>query len=414
MERAWEASFEPFRVKAAEPLPVTTRAERERALREAGGDLSLVPADKVLIDLSPDALSEASVPPRGAGAESFDVAARELTGMRHVLPAHSGRAAERILFKAARSAGRTVLSNALGETARANAEAAGAKAIDLPTLETLDLSFDAPFKGDVDLHALEARIRERGADGVALIVLTVSSGRFGGQPASMANLRAAQEIARAHRIPLLLDASRFAENAWLIKSREHGYGRRTPAEIAQEMLRCADGCWIDGRAAASAPGALIALRDGALAEACRAEAALGDGAPAASGLEALAHGLADALDEGALAHRAFALARLAGGLRAAGAPVVEPAGGRAVLLDAARLVARAAPADRPARLLARELYLSAGVRGGETVAPEGLLELAVPRRTYTLSQLDFVLEAVLDVAARADELAPARTAGAAA
>ena len=441
MEKTWKTIIEPFRVKVVEPLAFTTRAERETVLSEAGWNLFKVPADKVLIDLLTDSGTSAmsaeqwAAMMRGdesyAGARSFFVlekAVRDLTGLRHVLPMHQGRAAERILFKAAGGPGKAFLSNSHFDTTRANVEASGAEAIDLPPREALDFATPGPFKGNIDLRALEAKIAELGPAKVAMIIMTLTNNSLGGQPASLANLRGAREISLRHKIPLFLDIARFAENSWFIKLRESGQAGRAPVEIAREMFSLCDGAWMSAKKDAFVNiGGFLALNDDALAKSCRDEMILGEGFPTYGGLagrdlEAMAVGLSEALDEHYLAYRIRSIEYLGEGLRRAGVPIVEPPGGHAVYLDARRLLPHIPPAGYPAQALACELYLTAGVRGVEigslmfgkrdgdvrAAAPMELVRLAIPRRAYTQSHVDFLIEVVCDVAARAREIRPLR------
>ena len=374
MERAWKTIIEPFKVKVVEPLAFTTRAERELVLRRAGWNLFQIPAEKVLIDLLTDSGTSAmsaeqwSAMMRGdesyAGARSFfalEKAVRDLTGLRHVLPMHQGRAAERILFKAAGGAGKVFLSNSHFDTTRANVEATGAEAIDLPVPEALAFGTPAPFKGDIDLRALEAKIREIGATKVAMIILTATNNSLGGQPISLGNVRAAREISKHYKIPLFLDIARFAENSWFVKLRESGHATRTPAEIAREMFSYCDGAWMSAKKDAFVNmGGFLALNDDALAKDCRDEMILGEGFPTYGGLagrdmEALAVGLGEALDEHYLAYRVRSVEYLGEGLRKAGVPIVEPPGGHAVYVDARALLPHIPPEGYPAQALACEL-----------------------------------------------------------
>ncbi|MDE2489346.1 MAG: tryptophanase [Elusimicrobia bacterium] len=442
MERAWKTIIEPFKIKVVEPLGFTTRAERERLLREAGWNLFKISADKVLIDLLTDSGTSAmsaeqwAALMRGdesyAGARSFfrfEKAVRDLTGLRHVLPMHQGRAAERILFRACGGPGKVFLSNSHFDTTRANIEASGAEAIDLPVPEALAFGIPAPFKGDVDLRALEARIRELGAAKVAMIVMTLTNNSLGGQPASLGNLRAAREISKHYGIPLFLDVARFAENSWLVKLREPGQATRPVADIARETFSYCDGCWMSSKKDAFVNiGGFLALNDDVLAKACRDEMILGEGFPTYGGLagrdlEALAVGLDEALDEHYLRYRIRSVEYLGEGLLKAGVPIVEPPGGHAIYLDAKRLLPHIPPSGYPAVALACELYLTAGVRsveigslmfgrrsadGSPEPAPMELVRLAIPRRAYTQSHVDFLIEVVADVAARAKEIRPLR------
>ncbi len=441
-ERAWKTIIEPFKAKVVEPLAFTTRAEREAVLSEAGWNLFKVPADKVLIDLLTDSGTSAmsaeqwSAMMRGdesyAGARSFftlEAEVRGLTGLKHVLPMHQGRAAERVLFKATGGPGKVFLSNSHFDTTRANIEATGAEALDLPVPGALDFGRPAPFKGDVDLAALDAKIAELGNPRVAMIIMTLTNNSLGGQPVSLANLRAAREISKRHKVPLFLDVARFAENSWLVKLREPGQADRTPAQIAREAFSYCDGCWMSSKKDAFVNiGGFLALNDDALAKSCRDEMILGEGFPTYGGLagrdlEALAVGLREALDEHYLRYRIRSVEYLGDGLRGAGVPIVEPPGGHAIYIDARRLLPHIPPQGYPAQALACELYLTAGVRSVEIGTlmfgrrgPSGevlpasmeLVRLAVPRRAYTQSHVDFLIEVMADVAARARDIKPLR------
>jgi tryptophanase len=441
MEEGWKTIIEPFKIKSVEPLGFTTRAERERALRDADWNLFSIPADKVLIDLLTDSGTSAMSAEqwasimRGdesyAGARSFfrlEKTVRGLTGLKHVLPVHQGRAAERVLFSVAGGPGKVVLSNSHFDTTRANVEASGAEAIDLPVPEALDFAAPGPFKGDVDLRALEEKVRELGREKVAMIVMTLTNNSLGGQPVSMGNLRAASEIARHYRIPLFLDIARFAENAWFIKRRESGYATRPVREIVKEMFSYCDGCWMSAKKDAFVNiGGFLALNDESWNAQARETLILGEGFPTYGGLagrdlEALATGLDEVLDEHYLEYRIRSIEYLGDGLRKAGVPIVEPPGGHAVYLDARRLLPHIAPEGYPAQALACELYLTAGVRSVEigslmfgrrengrfTPARMELVRLAIPRRVYTQSHVDFLIEVVASVAARAKSIRPLR------
>jgi tryptophanase len=442
MERVWKTIIEPFKVKVVEPLAFTTRAERERVLREAGWNLFKIPADKVLIDLLTDSGTSAmsaeqwSAMMRGdesyAGARSFfglEKAVQDLTGLKHVLPMHQGRAAERVLFKATGGPGKFFLSNSHFDTTRANIEATGAEAVDLPVPQALDFGKPAPFKGDADLRGLEAKIDEVGAARVAMIIMTLTNNSLGGQPVSLANLRAVRKISKLRRIPLFLDVARFAENSWLVRLREKGQSKRTPVEIAREAFSYCDGCWMSSKKDAFVNiGGFLALNSDALAKSCRDEMILGEGFPTYGGLagrdlEALAVGLSEALDEHYLRYRIRSVEYLGEALRKAGVPIVEPPGGHAIYIDARRLLPHIPPRGYPAQALACELYLTAGVRSVEIGTlmfgrrgPKGevlpasmdLVRLAIPRRAYTQSHVDFLIEVVTDVASRAKSIKPLR------
>ncbi|OGR91563.1 MAG: tyrosine phenol-lyase [Elusimicrobia bacterium RBG_16_66_12] len=441
MDKTWRTIIEPFKIKSVEPLGFTTRAEREQVLRAASWNLFGVPADKVLIDLLTDSGTSAmsaeqwAAVMRGdesyAGARSFftfEKAVRELTGYRHVMPVHQGRAAERILFSVVGGPGKTVIANSHFDTTRANVEASGATAIDLPVPEALDFAHPAPFKGDMDLRALEAKIRELGSASIPMIVMTLTNNSLGGQPVSMGNLRRVSEIARHHRIPLLLDVARFAENAWFIKRRELGYSSRSAAEIAREMFSYADGCWMSAKKDAFVNiGGFLAVNDPEWSARAREILILGEGFPTYGGLagrdlEAMAVGLREVLDEHYLEYRIRSVEYLGEGLRKAGVPIVEPPGGHAVYLDAKRLLPHIPPAGYPAQALACELYLTAGVRsveigslmfgrredGAFQPARMELVRLAIPRRVYTQSHIDFLIEVMADVSSRAKTIKPLR------
>ena len=438
MDRTWKTIIEPFKVKVVEPLAFTTRAEREKVLREAGWNLFKIPADKVLIDLLTDSGTSAmsaeqwAAMMRGdesyAGARSFfelERTVRELTGLKHVMPMHQGRAAERVLFKATGGPGKVYLSNSHFDTTRANIEATGAEAIDVPVPAALDFGKPAPFKGDADLVQLEAMIQEAGRARVAMIIMTLTNNSLGGQPVSLANLHAVRAISKKHKIPLFLDVARFAENSWLVKLREKGQEHRTPAEIAREAFSLCDGCWMSSKKDAFVNiGGFLALNDDVLAKTCQDEMILGEGFPTYGGLagrdlEALAVGLREALDEHYLRYRIRSVEYLGDGLRKAGVPIVEPPGGHAIYIDARRLLPHIPATGYPAQALACELYLTAGVRSVEIGTlmfgrrgPSGevlpatmeLVRLAIPRRAYTQSHVDFLIEVVSDVASRAKDI----------
>jgi tyrosine phenol-lyase len=430
--------IEPFRIKSVEPLRFTTPQQRRAALEEAGYNLFGLHADDVLIDLLTDSGTGAmsseqwAAIMRGdesyAGARSFErfeTAVAELTGYDHVIPTHQGRAAERILFGELVSAGDVVPNNTHFDTTRANVEFQGARALDLVCEEGRDLQLEAPFKGNIDLEALERLLTERAAE-VPFVMVTITNNSGGGQPVSLANLRGARELCDRFGKPLLLDACRFAENAWFIKEREPGQEHRTPREIAEEAFRLADGCTIslkkDGLANI---GGVLALNDPEVAARCRDDLILTEGFPTYGGLagrdlEALAVGLVEVTDPDYLRYRVRTAAYLAERAWDAGVPTVRPPGGHAVYLDAGALLPHIAPHEYPAHALACELYLEGGVRGVEigtlmfgrpdeaggpdSTAPHELVRLALPRRTYTQSHVDYVGEVIAAVAARAREI----------
>ncbi|MDE2039364.1 MAG: tryptophanase [Elusimicrobia bacterium] len=441
MERSWRTIIEPFKVKAVEPLGFTTRSQRQAILKKAGYNLFNVSADQVLIDLLTDSGTSAMSSEqwaclmRGdesyAGARSFfrfERVVRELTGYRHVLPVHQGRAAERILLGVLGGKGKVFLSNSHFDTTRANVEATGARAVDLPAPGALDFAKSAPFKGDIDLRALESELRSVGAKNVPMVIMTATNNSLGGQPVSMRNLREASAICRRRGVPLILDAARFAENAYLIKQREPGFSRRSAADIAREMFSLAQGCMMSAKKDALVNiGGFLALNDDEWVRRARELLILGEGFPTYGGLagrdlEAMARGLEEVLDERYLAYRLRSVQYLGEGLRRHGVPIVEPPGGHAVYVDAKRFLPQIPPAGFPAQALVCELYLTAGLRAveigslmfgrgrgaGFVPARMELVRLALPRRVYTQSHVDFVIEVFEDIAERAASLRPLR------
>ncbi len=437
MDGTWKTIIEPFRIKTVEPLGFTTEAEREGILREACYNVFAIPADKVLIDFLTDSGTGAmsaeqwAAIMRGdesyAGARSFFVfekAVRDLTGYRYVLPVHQGRAAERILMGVTCGPGKTVLANSHFDTTRANVEASGAAAVDLPVPEALDFAHPGSFKGDMDVRALEAKVRELGAERIPMVIMTLTNNSLGGQPVSMRNLREVSEVCRHYKIPLILDVARFAENAFFIKLREPGFSTRSAADIAREMFSHAQGCMMSAKKDALVNiGGFLALNDPEWVQRCREALILTEGFPTYGGLagrdlEAMAQGLVEVLDEQYLTYRLRSVEYLGNGLRQAGVPIVEPPGGHAVYVDAKRFLPHIPPDAYPGQVLVCELYRRAGIRaveigslmfgrreGGKFIpAPMELVRLAMPRRVYTQSHIDFVIEVFADIAGRARAL----------
>jgi tryptophanase len=421
--------IEPFRIKTVEPVRQTTREEREAALREAGYNPFKLRATDVLIDLLTDsgtgAMSSAQWAGMQRGDESyaggrswyvFEAAVKEITGFRHVIPTHQGRAAERILFGCAVSEGDVVPNNTHFDTTRANVEARGATALDLVGEAGRQPQLVAPFKGDMDLVALE-RVLDEHPDSVPLVMLTVTNNSGGGQPVSLANIRAVAEIAHARGIPVFLDAARYAENAWFIKLREAGHADKEPIEIAREMFAAVDGATMSAKKdGLSNIGGFLALNDDALAQRCRENLILTEGFPTYGGLagydlEALAVGLKEALDPDYLRYRIRSVAYLGEKLTAAGVPIVQPPGGHAIYIDARSMLPHIPVEHYPAWALSLVLYLEGGIRsveigsvmfgaqpdGSEKPAPLDLVRLAFPRRVYTQSHVDYLAEVILYV-----------------
>jgi tryptophanase len=428
--------IEPFRIHAVEPIRITTRAEREAALQAAGRNLFSLHADDVLIDLLTDSGTGAMSRDQWAaiqhGDESyagspswftFLEAVQELFPFRHVIPTHQGRAAEKILFSVVGGPGKVIPNNTHFDTTRANVEATGAEALDLLIPEGLDPAAIHPFKGNVDIAALDALLATRGAD-VPVVFVTVTNNSGGGQPVSLENLRAVRAVCDRHAKPLFLDACRFAENAWFIKTREPGQADRAIPDIVREMASLADGMTMSAKKDGLANiGGWLALDDDALAEKCRNLLILTEGFPTYGGLagrdlEAIAQGLHEVVQDDYLHYRIRSTAYLGEALDVAGVPLVKPFGGHAVYLDARALLPHIPPLRYPGQALALALYVEGGIRGceigtvmfgrhpdgTESPAPMDLVRLAIPRRTYTQSHIDYVIEVVTAVAARAPSL----------
>jgi tryptophanase len=431
----WETIIEPFRIHSVEPIRITTVAERAAALREAGYNLFNVHADDVIIDLLTDSGTGAMSRDQWAAVQHGDEsyagspswyrfleAVQRLFPFRHVIPTHQGRAAEKILFSVIGGPGKLVPNNAHFDTTRANVEHTGAIALDLtPPRDPREW---APFKGDMDVAALERLIDEHGAATIPVVFMTITNNSMGGQPVSLANLRAVREVCDRYGLPLFLDACRFAENAWFIKQREEGYAGTGIPEIVAEIAALADGMTMSAKKDGLANiGGWLAMNDDALAERCRNMLILTEGFPTYGGLagrdlEAIAQGLEEVVAEDYLRYRITSTAYLGEALDASGVPVVLPIGGHAVYIDARALLPHIAPTEYPGQALAVALYREGGIRGCEigTVmfgrqpdgtehpAPFDLVRLAIPRRTYTQSHVDYVIEVVRWVAERASEL----------
>ena len=429
--------IEPYRIKAVEPLPLTTRAERERALEAAGFNLFKLPARMVTIDLLTDsgmvamsarqwgALLEADE--SYAGAESFarfEAAVREVTGYAEVIPAHQGRAAERLLFEALVQPGDVVPGNTHFDTTRANLERLGARPLDLPVAASLNPAIDAPFKGNLALDALEDFL---GARRPPLVLMTLTSNSTGGQPVSLENMQAVHRLCAAQGVPVFIDAARFAENAWLARERDPRLAGVTPAEVARAFFDLADGCVMSAKKDGLVHmGGFIAVRDRALAERIRRSMVVTEGFPTYGGLagrdlDAMAIGLGEVLDPAYLADRITSVRSLFERLDEAGVPLMRPAGGHGVYLDSRAFAPHIDPLELPGQSIACALYLHAGVRatevgqlmrgrpqaeGPEAPVPLDLVRLAVPRRVYTCCHMEYVAEAVRDVFGAPETLVP--------
>ncbi|HKS83465.1 MAG TPA: tryptophanase [Candidatus Acidoferrales bacterium] len=423
--------IEPFRIKSVEPIRQTSREQRQKLLEAAGYNLFLVSSDDILIDLLTDSGTNAmsteqwAALMRGdesyAGSPSFSRfkdAVQSIMGFRHVIPTHQGRAAERILFSVMCKKGDVVPNNTHFDTTRANCEFTGAEAVDLPVPEALEPSRQHPFKGNLDTNRLEQLIARADPKRVPLVIITVTNNSGGGQPVSMANIKAVKEICARHKIPLYIDACRFAENAYFIKLREPGYAQKSPLEIAREMFSHADGCTMSAKKDAIVNiGGFLCTNDDVVAQAEKNLLILTEGFPTYGGLagrdlEAIAVGLHEALREDYLEYRIASTAYLGNHIAAEGVPIVQPPGGHAIYIDARAFLPHVPPRQFPGVALAAELYLEGGIRsveigtlmfgkrdghGVEHPGPMDLLRLAIPRRVYTQSHIDYTVEVILEV-----------------
>lgn len=436
MDQPFTTIIEPFRIHSVEPLRMTTEAERSEAIERAGFNLFNLHAQDVLIDLLTDSGTGAMSRDQWAaiqhGDESyagspswfrFEAAVKELFPFRHVIPTHQGRAAEKILFTAIGGKGKIVPNNTHFDTTRANVEASGAEARDLVIAEGHDASLIHPFKGNMDLGALEELLKER-RDDIPVVFLTITNNSGGGQPVSLGNIRSVSELCRHYDVPFFLDACRFAENAWFIHEREDGQSGRAISDIVREIASLADGMTMSAKKDPFGNiGGWLAMNDDVLAENCRNLLILTEGFPTYGGLagrdlEALAQGLKEAVHPDYLRYRIRSTAYLGEALDRAGVPVVMPIGGHAVYIDAKTLLGHVPPLEYPGQALSVALYRAGGIRsveigtvmfgrqpdGSEKPAAMELVRLAIPRRTYTQSHIDYVIEVVSAVAKDAASL----------
>jgi len=422
--------IEPFRIKSVEPIRWTTREQREELLRAAFYNLFLLPADDVLIDLLTDSGTGAMSTHQWAavmegdesyaGSRSFErfrTSVQEIFGYKHVIPTHQGRAAERILFNVTCKKGDVVPNNTHFDTTRANVEFVGAEAVDIPIAEAKQPSTRLPFKGNMDVAALEELITRVGRQRVPLVMLTVTNNSGGGQPVSMENAEAVSAVCKKHKIPLYFDACRFAENAYFIKLREKGYENETPKQIAQKMFALGDGCTMSAKKDGMANiGGFLCTNDELLARQEKDLLILTEGYPTYGGLagrdlEAIAVGVQESLEEDYLRYRIASTAYLGNHLSERGVPIVEPPGGHAIYLDARAFLAHIPQSQFPGVALAAELYLEGGIRSVEIgtlmfadAAKMDLVRLAIPRRVYTQSHIDYVVEIILRVWDRREQI----------
>ena len=433
----WTTIIEPHRIKSVEPIRMTTADERDGYLRAAGYNLFNLHSADVLIDLLTDSGTGAMSAEQWAGIQRGDESyagspswyrflesVQDLFPFKHVIPTHQGRAAERILFGVVGGPGKVIPSNTHFDTTRANVEFTGAEAVDLVIEEGKHPSVIHPFKGNMDTDALDAFIRERGVEQIPLVMMTVTNNSGGGQPVSLENLRAVRAVCDRYGLPLFLDACRFAENAWFIKQREDGYADAAIPDIVREMAALADGMTMSAKKDAIVNiGGWLAMNDDAWAEQARNLEILTEGFPTYGGLagrdlEAIAQGLREVVDEDYLHYRIRSTAYLGEALVEAGVPCVQPIGGHAVYIDAGSLLSHIPPLEYPGQSLAVALYREGGIRGceigsvmfgkhpdgSETPASMELVRLAIPRRVYTQSHIDYVIEVVRWVGERAAEL----------
>jgi tryptophanase len=422
--------IEPFRIKSVEPIRGTTREEREKLIREAGYNLFLVPSEAILIDLLTDSGTAAmsteqwAAMMRGdesyAGSPSFTRfrdSVQAIFGFKHVIPTHQGRAAERILFNVMCKRGDIVPNNTHFDTTRANCEYTGAVAMDLPIPEAKEPATIHPFKGNMDSERLAQLIEREGAKKIPLVMLTVTNNSGGGQPVSMANIRAVKEICKTREIPLYIDACRFAENAYFIKLREAGYADKTPREIAREMFSYADGCTMSAKKDALVNiGGFLCTNNDLLAQQEKDLLILTEGFPTYGGLagrdlEAIGVGLNEVLDEEYLKYRIASTAFLGNNIASEGVPIVQPPGGHAIYIDARAFLPHVPASQFPGVALGVELYLEGGIRSVEIGglmfgehAQMDLVRLAIPRRVYTQSHIEYVVEVILEVWRRRESI----------
>ncbi len=423
--------IEPFKIKSVEPIRFTTREEREVLLKEAGYNPFLLHADDVLIDLLTDSGTSAMSAKQWAGImegdESyagsksfyrFEAVIKSITNMKYIIPTHQGRAAEKILFTIVGGAGKYIPNNTHFDTTRANIEFSGAEAVDLLNEVGKHPEIRADFKGNMDIEKLETFIKETGVKNIPLCMITVTNNSGGGQPVSMQNIKDVKAVCVKYGIPLFIDACRFAENAYFIKMREKGYENKTPLEIAQEMFSYADGVTMSAKKDALVNiGGFLAMNDEQLAMNCRNLLIVTEGFPTYGGLagrdlEAVAQGLLEILDEHYLQYRIRSVEYLGEKLVAAGVPIIEPPGGHAIYIDAKRFLPDVPPEQYPGQSIVCELYLEGGVRAVEIGSVmfgkydkngkliPGMMELvrmAIPRRVYTQSHIDYLIEVIIEV-----------------
>jgi tyrosine phenol-lyase len=431
--------IEPFKIKTVEPIKFNERNERERLLKEAGYNPFMLHAEDVMIDLLTDSGTSAMSAKQWsgimdgdesyAGARSFfrfEKAIKDLTGLKHIIPTHQGRAAEKILFTVMGGEGKFIPNNTHFDTTRANVEFSNAIAVDLPCKSGRDPEIIEDFKGNMDIELLDNFIGDKGAKNIPLIMMTITNNSNGGQPVSMENIQQAKAVATKNGIPFFLDACRFAENAFFIKKREKGYQNKSIKEIAQEMFSYADGCTMSAKKDALVNmGGFLAFNDDELAMKARNILVVTEGFPTYGGLagrdlEAIAQGLEEILDENYLAYRIRSVEYLGEKLIKASVPILQPPGGHAIYLNARKFAPQIPPSQFPGQSVVCELYIHGSIRSveigsvmfgkydkitGKLISPDmELVRLAIPRRVYTQSHIDYVIEVIIEVYQKRSEL----------
>ncbi len=423
--------IEPFKIKSVEPIRFTTKEERISIMKDAGYNPFLIQADDVLIDLLTDSGTSAMSAEQWAGImrgdESyagsrsfyrFESAVKKITGFKYIIPTHQGRAAEKILFTIVGGKGKLIPNNTHFDTTRANVEFSGAEAVDLLNETGKHPEIRADFKGNMDVEKLDAFIKETGVENIPLVMITVTNNSGGGQPVSMQNIKETKAVCKKYGIPLFIDACRFAENSYFIKMREPGYRDKSLLEIAQEMFSYADGMTMSAKKDALVNiGGFLAMNDDNLSISCRNLLIVTEGFPTYGGLagrdlEAIAQGLEEVLDEHYMEYRIRSIEYLGDKLRAEGVPFIEPPGGHAIYIDAKRFLPHVPPHEYPGQSIVCELYIEGGIRSveigsvmfgkndenGKLIPPSmELVRLAIPRRVYTQSHIDYVIEIIHEV-----------------
>lgn len=430
--------IEPFKIKSVEPIKFTTIEEREKLLKDAGNNPFLLHADDVLIDLLTDSGTSAMSSLQWAGIMNgdesyagsksfyrFEKAVKKITGMKYIIPTHQGRAAERILFSILGGKGKYIPNNTHFDTTRANIEFSGAEAVDLLNEEGKHPEIRADFKGNMDVEKLKEFIKNIGHENIPVCMLTITNNSGGGQPVSMQNIREVKETCKQYNIPMFLDACRFAENAYFIKKREKGYADKSVLEIAQETFSYADGATMSAKKDALVNiGGFLSINDDELAQKCRNLLIVTEGFPTYGGLagrdlEAVAQGLEEVLDENYLQYRIRSVEYLGEKLLGAGVPIIEPPGGHAIYIDAKRFLPGIPLEQFPGQALTCELYIHGGIRAVEIGSvmfgkydsegnlippPMELVRLAIPRRVYTQSHIDYVAEKIIEVYEKREQI----------